>query len=149
MELSQKLKMLRKEKGLSQLELSEKLHVSRQAVSGWEVGDTRPSTENLQGLSKLYEVPLEYLLNDNLEQTNQTERPEDKLEERQENLLWKNLKPKKYIIMMVLVILMTEAVLTYRGMIRKDAEDIIEFSEMESKVLDRTEGVSMFSLTWD
>lgn len=38
MELPQKLKYLRKQMGLSQLELSEKLQVSRQAVSGWEAG---------------------------------------------------------------------------------------------------------------
>ena len=64
MTLSKKLKGLRKQNGLSQLQLSEKLRVSRQAVSGWEAGSSRPSTENLQGLSKLYSVPLEYLLDD-------------------------------------------------------------------------------------
>ena len=47
MELSQKLKYLRKKKGVSQLELAERLSVSRQAVSGWEAGTSRPSTENL------------------------------------------------------------------------------------------------------
>ena len=50
MELSQKLKYLRKKKGVSQLELAERLSVSRQAVSGWEAGTSRPSTENLQSL---------------------------------------------------------------------------------------------------
>ena len=64
MELSKKLKHLRKQKGLSQLELAEKLQVSRQAASGWEAGSSRPSTENLKCLGALYDVPLEYLLND-------------------------------------------------------------------------------------
>lgn len=64
MELSQKLKKLRKEQGLTQLDLSESLSVSRQAISGWEAGTSRPSTENLQFLSKLYNVPMEYLLDD-------------------------------------------------------------------------------------
>lgn len=64
MELSQKLKKLRKEQGLTQLDLSESLFVSRQAISGWEAGTSRPSTENLQFLSKLYNVPMEYLLDD-------------------------------------------------------------------------------------
>ena len=36
MELSQKLKELRKKQGLTQLELAERLFVSRQAISGWE-----------------------------------------------------------------------------------------------------------------
>lgn len=64
MELSQKLKELRKKQGLTQLELAERLFVSRQAISGWEAGTSRPSTENLQSLSKLYNVPLEMLLDD-------------------------------------------------------------------------------------
>ena len=59
MELSKKVKALRKKQGLSQLELAEKIFVSRQAISGWEAGTSRPSTENLQCLSKLYAVPLE------------------------------------------------------------------------------------------
>lgn len=52
--LRQKLKYLRKQRGMSQLELAEKLKVSRQAVSGWEAGSSKPSTENLQCMSKLY-----------------------------------------------------------------------------------------------
>lgn len=64
MELREKLIHLRKQNGLSQLELAEKLNVSRQAISKWEVGATAPSTENLKCLGELYKVPLEDLLND-------------------------------------------------------------------------------------
>ena len=56
MELSQKLKELRKKQGLTQLELAERLFVSRQAISGWEAGTSRPSTENLQSLSRLFKI---------------------------------------------------------------------------------------------
>lgn len=63
MELEKKLVHLRKEKGLTQLELSEALKVSRQAVSKWESGAAMPSTENLQCLSKLYGVSIDYLIN--------------------------------------------------------------------------------------
>ena len=48
MELKEKLVGLRKEKGLSQLELAELAKVSRQAVSRWEVGSAIPSTNNLK-----------------------------------------------------------------------------------------------------
>ena len=44
--------------------LNEELAVSRQAVSRWESGESRPSTDNLQALCKLYHVPLDYLLNE-------------------------------------------------------------------------------------
>ena len=67
MELSQKLKELRKKQGLTQLELAERLFVSRQAISGWEAGTSRPSTENLQSLSRLFNIPLETLLDDSAE----------------------------------------------------------------------------------
>lgn len=64
MTLDKKLARLRKREGLSQAEVSEELDVSRQAVTKWETGTSRPSTENLQCLSKLYNVPLETLLDD-------------------------------------------------------------------------------------
>lgn len=41
-----------------------KLGVSRQAISKWEAGASKPSTENLKTLAALYDVPLEYLLNE-------------------------------------------------------------------------------------
>ena len=64
MKLHEKLYQLRKEKGLTQAELAEQLEVSRQSVSNWEVGTTIPSTKRLRDLSRLYEVPLDYLLNE-------------------------------------------------------------------------------------
>lgn len=64
MTFEKKLAHLRKREGLSQAEVSEKLDVSRQAVSRWESGDAKPSTENLQVLCKLYHVPLDYLFNE-------------------------------------------------------------------------------------
>ncbi len=64
MRLEEKLIHLRKEKGLTQLELAEAVKVSRQAVSKWESGGGIPSTENLRGLSELYGVSVDYLLNE-------------------------------------------------------------------------------------
>lgn len=64
MNMGEKLVVLRKEKGLTQLKLAEMMNVSRQAVSRWESGDAVPSTDNLKYLGNLYGVPLEYLLHD-------------------------------------------------------------------------------------
>ncbi len=58
MDLHIKLAKLRKEKGLSQIELAEKVNVSRQAISRWEVGTAIPTKKNLLALSELYNVPL-------------------------------------------------------------------------------------------
>lgn len=62
MVLSEKLAALRKEHGYSQLYVAERLNVSRQAISRWEVGSSVPSTENLLELSRLYGVPLDELV---------------------------------------------------------------------------------------
>lgn len=69
MNLPEKLTQLRKEKGLTQASLAETLNVSRQAISRWEVGTAVPSTDNLKVLSDLYGVSVDYLLNDNTDDT--------------------------------------------------------------------------------
>ena len=53
---------LRTKHGLSQDALAEKVHVTRQAVSRWENGDTIPNTETLKLLSKLFDVSINTLL---------------------------------------------------------------------------------------
>lgn len=64
MNLPTKLVSLRKQRGLTQLDLAERLSVSRQAISRWEVGTAVPSTDNLKVLSDLYGVSVDYLLDD-------------------------------------------------------------------------------------
>lgn len=68
MELKEKLVALRKEKGLTQSAVAEKLDVSRQAISRWESGVALPSMDNLKSLSALYGVPVDYLLNSDTEE---------------------------------------------------------------------------------
>ena len=75
MTLEKKLVRLRKKEGMSQADVSEKLNVSRQAVSRWEAGDSRPSIENLQALCKLYNVKLDDLLDESNEEV-PIEKPE-------------------------------------------------------------------------
>ena len=92
MTLEKKLVRLRKKEGMSQADVSEKLKVSRQAVSRWEAGDSRPSTENLQALCRLYNVKLDDLLSDEEISIGKTEsiktecEPEQKSKER--NRIW-------------------------------------------------------------
>lgn len=67
MKLAEKILELRKKAGMSQEELAEKLNVSRQAVSRWEVGSAMPDASNVAQLSKLFGVTADYLLNDDYE----------------------------------------------------------------------------------
>lgn len=61
-EIANKLVKLRKQAGLSQEELADKLGLSRQAVSKWERAEASPDTDNLICLAKLYGVSLDDLL---------------------------------------------------------------------------------------
>ena len=63
MELNEKLISLRKKNKLTQAQVAETLDVSRQAISNWETGAVLPSTDNLIALSRLYQVPVDHLLN--------------------------------------------------------------------------------------
>ena len=62
MTFGEKLQKLRRESALSQEKLAEQLHVSRQAISKWELGTAAPDTDNIVRLSKFFQVPLEYLI---------------------------------------------------------------------------------------
>lgn len=67
MELSEKIQMLRKKEGLSQEGFAEKMGVSRQAVSKWELGVSKPDVDKILLMSKLFDVSCDYLLKDQVE----------------------------------------------------------------------------------
>lgn len=66
MKLEEKLTTLRKEKKLTQTDLSETIMVSQQTISKWETGRALPSAENLKYLSELFGVSVDYLLSDDI-----------------------------------------------------------------------------------
>lgn len=70
--LNQKLLELRKANNLTQSELAEKLHVSRQAISRWESGKTIPDIEILKKLSILYNVSLDEIINSSITKATST-----------------------------------------------------------------------------
>ena len=61
--VAQKLKEIRKKFGLSQEQLAEIMNVSRQAITKWENDVGLPDTNNLQELSKVFGITIDYLLN--------------------------------------------------------------------------------------
>ncbi len=72
-----KLIDLRKKNGWSQEELTEKLNVSRQAVSKWEGTLSIPDMSRIIQLSELFGVSTDYLLKDNLEQPEVTQESDE------------------------------------------------------------------------
>lgn len=66
MKFYEKLIILRKKALLSQEELAEKLDVTRQTISKWELGQSKPDIDKLQMMSKLFEVDVNTLTNDDV-----------------------------------------------------------------------------------
>ena len=62
MEFNEKLQALRKQKGLTQEALAEKLYVSRTAISKWESGRGYPEIDSLKAIAKFFSVTVDELL---------------------------------------------------------------------------------------
>lgn len=92
MKFSEKLIKLRKQKGLSQEDLGNQINVSRQAISKWESEQANPEIEKVKEISKLFNVSIDYLLN-------------DKIVEPRKEVLKVNNKIKKAIISLFLIII--------------------------------------------
>ena len=62
MNLGDKILQLRKKNGLSQEQLGEKVDVTRQTISNWELGETAPNPEQLKKMSKAVDVSVDEIL---------------------------------------------------------------------------------------
>lgn len=62
MTLAEKIALLRKQKGWSQEELSDKMDISRQSVSKWESGQSVPDLDKIIKISDIFAVSTDYLL---------------------------------------------------------------------------------------
>ena len=61
-QIGKNIKGLRKQKELSQETLADRLHVTRQAVSSWETGKTRPDLETLERLTNAFECDIQEII---------------------------------------------------------------------------------------
>ena len=111
--LKDNLKTLRKNKGLSQDELSVKLNVVRQTISKWESGLSVPDAEMLISISEVFETPVSEILGENIEEKekNDIKVISEKLEVINERLSMKQKQKRKrtinfLIIMDVCIILL-------------------------------------------
>lgn len=79
MEIGNKIVELRKKNNFSQEELAEKMNVSRQTISKWELEETSPDIKQAKKLSKIFNVSLDELTNNDIksiliEKTSNTEK---------------------------------------------------------------------------
>lgn len=112
MKFEQKLINLRKQKSMSQEELAEKLNVTRQTISKWELGQSKPDMDKLLEISKLFDVSVETLTNEtvNIGKEKVISKPKK--------------KERKWILYVLIVILIASvATLILRiGMAREEAK---------------------------
>lgn len=62
MEFSERLKDLRKQAGLTQVDVAEKLGISQPAYASWERGVKKPTQENLVKIAQILNVSVDYLV---------------------------------------------------------------------------------------
>lgn len=65
MKFNERLKALRKEHNLTQVELAKRLYVSRSLVARWEYGDIYPTIANLNKISDFFNIPMSDILSEN------------------------------------------------------------------------------------
>lgn len=108
MKFYEKLIILRKKALLSQEELAEKLDVTRQTISKWELGQSKPDIDKLQMMSKLFEVDVNTLTNEDISLEDKVETKEDKNNKKEDD-------NRKFILYILIIIFIASlALLAYR-----------------------------------
>ena len=108
MKFYEKLIILRKKTLLSQEELAEKLDVTRQTISKWELGQSKPDIDKLQMMSKLFEVDVNTLTNEDISLEDKAETKEDKNNKKEDG-------DRKFILYILIIIFIASlALLAYR-----------------------------------
>ena len=135
MEIGKKIMELRKQNGLSQEELAEKVGVARQTISKWELGETSPDLKQSKELSKLFNVSLDELVNNDIkdilvEKTSNTEKLA--------GLILKLIKTM-VIIIIVLPILLVGLRIMFKIIYKNNAGRLMNI-KIECKLYDETYG---------
>lgn len=71
MEFSERLKKLRKDTGLTQVDVASKLGISQQAYASWERGVKKPTQDNLVKIAQILNVSVDYLVGNSEEITDE------------------------------------------------------------------------------
>lgn len=101
MKFEDKLIKLRKKASLSQEALAEKLDVTRQTISKWELGQTKPDMEKLAQMAKLFNISVNELVSD-----------DELTEEKSETHIKKENKGERKIVLYILIIILIASFVT-------------------------------------
>ena len=98
MSFGSNLENLRKQKGWLQDKLADKLHISRQAISKWENGTSKPDIDNVKSISNIFSIGIDELLDNEL--PDRAAKLDVEKEEKKENVI----QVIKYMIIAVVLI---------------------------------------------
>lgn len=135
MNLTDKLISLRKKNGFTQITLAEKMDVTRQSISRWELGEALPSTDNLRRLSELFGVPVDYLMND---EVSTLETAVAVMEEPEKH--WRKHTVIGAVIGFVIVLLIALIAGVFLSGYEKGVEDTTPTYSVQTDVLDEVDG---------
>ena len=130
MSLAEKLVYLRKQKGLTQMELAERLNVSRQAISRWEVGAAIPSTDNLKFLGDIYEVHVDYFLNDEIEDISKKNKELDETTSHEQEKKGVFLNRRMVCILLAVILMLLAYIISTVIVPNQNKEDIVPMENM-------------------
>lgn len=102
--LGENILKLRKKSGLSQEQLGEKVNVTRQTISNWELNETTPNPEQLKLLSKALNVSIDELLDNDIKGVIET-----KVNEIDVNIVKNNNLLKILFVIIIVIIAITIA----------------------------------------
>ena len=110
MTIGERLQQHRKDLGLSQEELGQRLMVSRQTVSLWETDQTLPTIDNLLRLKELFDISVDELLEGKKEEQEEQEKPlesycmtfsAEELKKRKKAFLWRAARPALFPLLVI------------------------------------------------
>ena len=145
MKFGDKLSILRKKEGLSQEELGEKLGVTRQTVSKWELGQSKPDTDKLMEISKLLNVDFNVLADDEALLENKTTNANANID----TTLSENsdeIRPRKWLLVVLIVVAIIIVIFLLNGYVnnRKTAaekmeDEVSSFFDIFTNIINKVE----------
>lgn len=121
--LNENIKNLRKNKGLTQEEFANRLHVVRQTVSKWEKGYSVPDAEMLKRIAEILDTDVTHLLGSPIEPDTNIDMVAEQLSRINEQLIIKNRRSRriwKTIGTVFLIIFLVQLFLVIIGMVAFD-----------------------------
>ena len=153
MKFGDKLTILRKRNGLSQEDLGEKLNVTRQTVSKWELGQTKPDTDKLMEISKLLNIDFNVLIDDSLSLDSVDNNISSNSNTYSNVVIDDEVRPRKWLLVVLIIVAIGLVIFLLDGYVsnkKSDEEKFLDFFGGFNDLFDVTDfDKSSFNTTFE